>query len=272
MPDGRYVLRDGEGEHVLVLETLGAPPPPRRRRRRARKVESYDEPASLPLARATVVRAFAPFDGEEGAGRWLEQATASEESIDALIAEGIDLLNGALHVQGAISGDPHPRALARRDAVTVRLGYGRGEEVAEGDFTAARDVGAGVGGMSPRKRRTDELQPQQRLAAVLGGREQIDACETLLLRARADLAAGRQREAALQLRVALEALLAELGGALTDAGHEEDMAALQARRHEAGEAANAALSGGIDDEQAESVRELVETCERVLRRRRVLRG
>ena len=76
---------------------------------------------------------------------------------------------------------------------------------------------------------------------MLGGREQIDACETLLLRARADLDAGRLREAALQLRVGLEALLVELQGALADPGHEEDMAMLEARRNEAGEAANAAL-------------------------------
>jgi hypothetical protein len=107
---------------------------------------------------------------------------------------------------------------------------------------------------------------------VLGGREQFDACETLVLRARADLDTGRAREAALQLRVGIEALLAELRGALADPGHEEDMAALNARRHEAGELANAALSGVLDGEQVAQVRDLVETCERILRRRRVLRG
>ena len=36
------------------------------------------------------------------------------------------------------------------------------------------------------------------------------ACEELVLRARADLDAGRFREAALQARVALESLLAEM--------------------------------------------------------------
>ena len=36
------------------------------------------------------------------------------------------------------------------------------------------------------------------------------ACEELVLRARADLDAGRVREAALQARMALESLLAEL--------------------------------------------------------------
>ena len=54
--------------------------------------------------------------------------------------------------------------------------------------------------------------PEERFAALLGGREQALACEELVLRARADLDAGREREAALEARVALEALLAELPG------------------------------------------------------------
>ncbi len=95
---------------------------------------------------------------------------------------------------------------------------------------------------------------------------------TLLLRARADLDAGRGREAALQLRIGLEALLVELGGAVTDSGHDEDMGTLQARRGEAGEAANVALSGDLDAEAERRVGELLKICERVLRRRRVLRG
>jgi hypothetical protein len=110
------------------------------------------------------------------------------------------------------------------------------------------------------------------VAAVLGGRERVDACEPLLLRARSDLDAGRLREAALQLRVALEALLVELDGAVADPGHADDMAELAARREEAGAAATAAITGDLDSEQARGVQELVEICERVLRRRRVLRG
>src|SRR6478735_2102610 len=87
---------------------------------------------------------------------------------------------------------------------------------------------------SRRRQREEELRPQERVAAVLRGREQLDTCETLLLRARSDLDAGREREAALQLRVGLEALLAELKDALADPGHEEDMAVLSERRAEAG--------------------------------------
>lgn len=74
----------------------------------------------------------------------------------------------------------------------------------------------------------------------------------------------------MQLRVALEALLIELRGALADPGHEQDMSALNSRRHEAGELANLALRGDLGVEQAQRVRALVEVCERVLRRRRVL--
>jgi hypothetical protein len=90
--------------------------------------------------------------------------------------------------------------------------------------------------------------------------------------ARADLDSGRPREAALQLRAALDPLLLELAGALQDPGHEQDMTALEERRAEAAEAAEAALRGDLDPGREQSVRELVALAERVLRRRRVLRG
>jgi BMFP domain-containing protein YqiC len=110
------------------------------------------------------------------------------------------------------------------------------------------------------------------VAALLTGREQFDVCETLLLRARADLDAGRSREAALQLRVGLEALLVELKGAVADPAHDEDMGTLNARRSEAGTAANSALQGELTAEQKRQVEDLLAVSERVLRRRRVLHG
>jgi hypothetical protein len=274
VPDGRYLVRgDGpdEAQRVLVIETLGAPPAGRRRRK-PRRADPGAVPEALPLARATAVRAHRPFGTEGEAARWLEGAVASEEQVGELVAEGIDLLNRALHAQAAASADPRVAETGPERAIKVRIGYGSGEQVAAGRFAAAREIDARKGAGSRRRHREEELRPQERVAAVLGGREQIDACETLLLRARADLDAGRRREAALQLRVGLEALLVELAGALTDPGHEEDMATLEARRGEAGEAANAALRGDLDDERERQVRELVELCERVLRRRRVLRG
>jgi hypothetical protein len=268
--DGRYLIRDGEREQVLVIETLGAPPPARRRRKRPRDAKVGEPPLELPVARVTVVLAFNKFEDEEAAGIWLQEAMAAEDNIDRLVEQGIDELNQALHTQAVVSGDPYPQTVTPARATTIRIGFGSGEALADGAFTSAHQVDPGLGPTSRRRQRDEELGPQQRLAAVLGGREQLDACETLLLRARADSDAGRGREAALQLRVGLEALLRELKGALSDPDHEEDMATLESRRHEAGELANAALQGDLDAAQLQSLRDTQALCERVLRRRRVL--
>jgi hypothetical protein len=257
---------------VLVVQTLGAPPPPARRRRRARQSDPGAAVAPLPLARATAIRAFAPFEDEEAAALWLDQATEAADTADVLVADALALLNRALHVHAVAGADPHAQTLTAERAVAVRIGYGSGEQTAAGDFAAAREVDVWASGASRSQRRQEDLRPQERVAAVLGGKERIDVCETLLLRARADLDAGREREAALQLRVGLEALLVELHGGPVDPGHAEDMGALNERRHEAGDAANAALGGELTAAQHHSVRELLEICERVLRRRRVLRG
>jgi hypothetical protein len=274
--DGRYLAQEAQrgngGQSVLVIDTLGAPAPPLRRRRRPRQADSGANPGPLPLARATAVRAFEPFASEAEAGRWLEGAVETEESIETLLADGIGLLNRALHVHGAASGNPYAQELSPERATAARIGYGSGEEVAAGDFRAAHEVDARAAGTSPRRQRAADLHPQERLAAVLGGREALAACETLIPRARADLDGGRQREAALQLRVGLEALLAELPATTADSDHGRDIATLQARRGEAGEAANMALKGDLGAEAQRHVRELLEICERVLRRRRVLAG
>lgn len=275
VPDGRYLARDGsgdeQGQRVLVVETDGAPPPPRRRRR-AKQAESGATPAQLPLTRVTAVRAQEPFDSAADAQSWLEQTFGGEDSIDAAIDDALRLLNRAVHAQAIASADPRGAELGAGQAAIVRIGHGSGKEVATGRFAEAKAIDPRSAAGSKRHRREDELRPQERLAAVLGGREALDACETLILRARADLDAGRRREAALQLRVGLEAMLVELDGALVDSDHERDMAELGARRGEAGEAANAALRGDLSVEEERKVTELLQLCERVLRRRRVLRG
>ena len=217
----------GEREQVLVIETLGAPPPARRRRKRPRNAEIGEPPPELPVARATVVLAFNEFEDERAAGAWLEETSADEGAIDRLVEQGIAELNQALHAQAVASGDPYPQTVTPTRAVVIRIGYGNGEALADGAFSAAHQIDQGLGSVSRRRQRDEELRPQQRLAAVLGGREQLDACETLLLRARADLDGKREREAVLQLRVGLEALLVELRGALSDPGHDEDMTALK---------------------------------------------
>lgn len=271
LADGRYLARDGEsGESVLVIKTIGAPAPPRRRRRRPRDADA--DPSPLPLSRATAIRAATPFASENEARRWLDEATEAEETADLLVAEGIALLNRALHAAAVAAGDPHGQTVTAERSIAARLGIGDGEQVADGRYAEAREIDVWAGGASRRRRREEDLRPQERVAAVLGGRENLDACETLLLRARADLDAGRDREAALQLRVGLEALLVELRDALDDTDHRQDVATLTERRHEAGDAANAALEGELDATTLQNVTELLQLCERILRRRRVLRG
>lgn len=265
-------IRGEEEESVLVVQTIGTTSSPARRRRRPRRSDPGAEPPQLPLTRVTAIRAFAPFEGQGEAARWLDEACEAEDTVDVLVAEAAALLNRALHAQAIAGAEPRSQAeITAESAVLVRIGYGGGEEIAAGDFTEAREVDL-LAGASRRRMREEELRPQERVAAVLRGREQLDACETLLLRARADWDAGREREAALQLRVGLEALLAELEGAVADPAHDGDMDMLRERRGEAGDAANAAIRGELGDGQRLSVQELLEGSERVLRRRRVLRG
>jgi hypothetical protein len=254
---------------VLVVETIAAPPRPSRRRRRPRDAEAAAPPAEVPLSRATAIRAFEPFEREQEAAAWLAAATAEEPGVDVVVEAGIALVNDALHAQAIAAADPGTHAVVPERAVAVRIGWGSGEETAAGAYSEAREVDVTVGA-SRRRRRTEDMRPQERVAALLRGRERAALCEILLLRARSDLDAGRQREAALQLRVGIEALLAELAGAFEDDGHREDVESLEGRRETVEAAAERALAGDLDPESKTTVRESLEIAERVLRRRRVL--
>jgi hypothetical protein len=273
LADGRYLAGspDSGDEAVLVLQQIGAPPLGERRRRRGRSPQADPEPAPLSLARATVIRAASPFEGPADAARWLDEACQAEDTIEVLATAAIATLNRALHAQAVAAAEPHLRQLAPDQAERVLLGYGSGEETADGRFTDGRrvDLRAGAGS---RRRRREELRPQERVAAVLRGREQPYACETLLLRARADLDAGRDREAALQLRIGLDALLAELEGAVDDPAHGKDMETVRQQGEQVEGLTATAVHGQLSLEQRAQVEQALVTAERVLRRRRVLRG
>jgi len=267
--DGRYLARSphGAGKEVLVVQTLAARR--RSRRRRRPRITEPGPPAELPLTRVTAVRAT-PFDDRAGADAWLDRLASDPEALDEAAREGLRLLNRALAAQRAASGDPYVHELGLERALTVRVGYGGGEQVAEGEWLEARelqDPGADRGG-----RREQDLRPQARVAALLGGREQADLCETLLARARIDFDAGRPREGAIQLRAAIDALLIELRNALEDPSHERDMEQLSERRTEIAGLADAALRGPLAAGGEADVGELLTLAERVLRRRRVLHG
>ncbi|MGH2992283.1 MAG: hypothetical protein ACRDL1_01960 [Solirubrobacterales bacterium] len=202
--------------------------------------------------------------GAAEAARWLERLAGDPDAVEAFVAEAVRLVNRALLAHGTAAQDPYVHEVSAAQAVATRVGYGDGDQVADGHWTDARELERG----EPRRRHADSLQPQERVAAVLGGRDEIAACEPLLLRARLDLDQGRTREAALQLDAGLRALLAELP---ESAGQRQraDLETLRARRERIAAAARGALSG---EPAAELVAELESTlalCERALRRHRL---
>lgn len=259
--DGRYVVRRHAGEqpdHVLVLATLGAPERRRRGAKKPRATESEPEPTPVATGRATIIPAT-PLESGDAAARWLGEVDVEAEADLALT-----VLNVALHAHRVATADPYSREVGRDDAIVLRVGFGEGEQVAEGRWTEALDVPPPK---VRRQKRSAALRPQERLAALLGGRDAALACELLVLRARGDLDAGRQREAALQLRIALAAALAELPawagtGDLTTrleelAGSQEGVEAVAAT----------ALQHGLDAEQAAETERVLGRLEAALRAR-----
>jgi hypothetical protein len=241
-----------EVSHVMVFEEIaGASGPRRGLRLRAGE-------APVEITRVTIVDAAGLAD-EDAAAAWLEQAAGDDA--DDVVGAALVLLRRAVAGRRIAGADP---ALADPDptrARVCRVGYGNGEQVARGEWEDAREL------PPPKRPRSLALSPQERLAALLGARDVALACEELTLRARADLDAGRGREAAMQTRIALEAAVAELeswrgrrdiGSRLDElAGHREPVAA----------AATTALEGGLDEDELAAVGAALVRIEAALRAR-----
>jgi len=240
-----------------VIATLGAPERRLLRGRRARDAEPEPPPAAVTTGRATVIAAT-ELGGRQAAERWLREADGEEEAAAALA-----VLNRALHLHRTASADPAAHGVAREQCLVVRVGIGQGEQVADGRWARALELPL------PRRhtRRSAALRPQERLAALLGGRDAPLACEELALRARADVEAGRTREAALQLLPALDAALAELSPWVERAGLAERLAELKTLRPAVAAAYERALQGGLDDETVEQVYSALGRVEAALRAR-----
>ena len=249
---------EGTPQSVIALKTLGAPERRLLGSKRARKV-SEAEPEPVPTSRATVIAADS-FASALEAEAWL---AALKRDRDALVEEarlGTAELNRMLRAFRAAAADPWATIeVSPAHALIVRVGYGVGDLVVEGRFDDALEFPKTEAGVLSRGCRGDHIGPGERLAAILSGRDELLACEELVLRARADLDAHRPREAALQARIALEAVLAELPA---DADPE-----LGASRAEIGDAANAALKGDPPEHLQKAVAHAVERMERALRRR-----
>lgn len=259
--DGRYIVREApesEPEFVVVLSTAGAPRRRRRPRRRAKRLNDAD-PGLVPTARAGVVRPTA-FGSEEEASAWLEELRRDRDLLDREVETAVRALNGVIRAHRAAAADPYARDVLAERALTVRVGHGTGEQVASGRFSAACEAPP----TTPRTRRRERLTPQERLAAILGGRDRLLASDELVLRARADLRAGRRREAALQCRIALECVLAELDG--DELGDLRGQ--LEEHREDVSAAATAALTAEPADELLARVDDAVGRMEAAIRRHR----
>jgi hypothetical protein len=239
---------------VIVLGTIGAPQ--RRmfgRPSRKGKVVDSAEGGSVPVARATLIHASALSSSDEGES-WLDRLRDDPGALDAEVDAALLELNAVLRAHRAAVADPYVREVRRSVANVVRVGFGSGDLVADGKFASAYELPDEA---RRRGRAADTMGALERLAAVLSGNEEIGVAEELVLRARIDLDAGRLREAALQARIALEAMLAS--------GYEA-APALAEHRAAVGEAANTALHGELDGELAEAVAAAVEDMRRALRR------
>jgi hypothetical protein len=257
--DGRYILRGhaGEPSHVIVTRTLGAEQRWLRRRRRSKAAAPLPEPAPVLTTRATVIGAT-PFTAAATAEDWLRRADLQEHADTA-----VGVLNHLLHAYRTTTANPYVREVAYDQALTVRVGVGDGDQVADGRWSDARELEE----RRVRVSRAAAMLPQERLAALLAGRDAALACEELSLRARLDLDQGRLREAALQLRVALEAAIAELQPWIEQATMADRLATLREERGPVGRAANAALEGGLDEATTEDVRRVLGELEAALRAR-----
>jgi len=244
-----------------VLGAQGAPVAKTGRRRRGRRgaqaAVEQPPPTPVPTTRATLIAAR-PFDDEDEAVRWLERVDRDDEVAAALTA-----LNGLLHLHRTATADPAVRPVTRRQALVARVGVGAGDQVAEGRWARALELSA----PARPERRSAALRPEERLAALLSGRDAALACEELALRARTDVAAGRHREAALQLRIALAAALGELAPWAPRGDLQTRLAELRDLQPAVETAAAAALEGGLDDEATGDVERVLGRLEAALRAR-----
>jgi hypothetical protein len=197
LPEGRYLVREGDQQRVLIVQELAAERPGRRGRRRAKRVEP-SAPEQVPV---TVVTVTGEQLADEAQGsEWLSRTMADGERARSEVRAATGVVNRALSALRAAARDPLVQEIGASRALAVRIGHGSGDELAEGRWTEARVLGR------PPRRRLDDVEPQSRVAAVLAGRDEVHPAETLTLRARLDAEQGRHAEALYGIRAAEAAL------------------------------------------------------------------
>jgi hypothetical protein len=199
-----------------------------------------------------------PLSAESQARAWLAQLDPERE---ALAAAGV--LNRVLFAQRIAGAAPHIHEVSPAQALVLRAGFGEGEHVADGLWLDAREL---LLSNKRAGRRAAVLRPQERLAALLSGRERHLLCEELVLRARLDLDGGRVALAAIQLERAYAAALGELPRELRP-DLSQRIEELRELREGVRQAAGKAIEDGEREPDAQAVRHALERLEAALRAR-----
>jgi hypothetical protein len=244
---------------VLVLATLDAPQRRRLLSRKQHNAQPEPEPTAVSTSRATIIDVGDPLAGPEQAAAWLRSAGEGD------VAAGLAVLNRALHAHRIAAADPHVHGVGREDALVARLGYGAGEEVADGRWSDARELFE----REPRRHRRRVSLAQARFAALLTGRQVALACEELALRARLDLDEVREREAALQVLAALDAAIVELATGAAASALADRVRELQGLHPGVAAAARSALEGSLGAAEREAIAFALGRIEAALRARSV---
>ena len=275
--DSRYLLRDGpdaEPERVVVVQSLdadrvapeiGGPAGWMMRRGTRRSRHEHDaapEPPPEPVrtTRVTVIDPV-PLSAEGQAQAWLD-GLDRERDVGAAVA----IVNRVVHAHRIAAADPYAREVSAGQSLVTRAGWGEGEQVASGMWLHARELSLHPRGRRRRRDRSWALRPQERVAALLSGRNRELLCEELVLRTRLDLDQGRPDTAAVGLELALRTAVGELSA--------EDrpdlalrLAELEQLRAGVVEQARAVLDGGAAAPDEELLAHALGRLEAVLRAR-----
>lgn len=209
LEDGRFVVRppgdpDGEAD-VLAVRTLGTSRARGRLFGKSPKPDQASEEApALRVSRVTLAKAK-PFGTLEAARAWLAEVAASEDLAKGLAAETARTLNRALRAHRAAAGDPYATDLHHGSAVAIRFGFGSGDELAEGRWSEAVEM-AESGRRALLAAARADVGPQERVASVLGSREEVAPFEELLAGSHRALGEQRLDEAAVMVEAAARSI------------------------------------------------------------------
>lgn len=200
-----------EGD-VLTVTVLEAPIAlggrGRLSRGRAKKARADEDPAPVPVLRATLVRAARPLS-QDVARAWLRACADDPDAAQEWVASGLEVVNLAIRAYRLATADPYVVEVTHGDARTVRLGYADAEQVATDGWEEAIVLPA----QRPRASREVHIAPSTSVARALGGDGFLPESQDLALRALLDLRHGRARGAAMGLRGAVDLARAEFAGA-----------------------------------------------------------